>query len=140
MLWDLLDDKEKANVLIKILFHLAKADGEIKEQEFSYLLYVANKLRIDPEELRSLNIPENELNEILPSDEQDRMNVLYHLLFLMEADTIVDEREEKVVFHFGHLLGFSELMIKDFIHVFKKNDLDDLPPSAMLDIVRKYQN
>lgn len=140
MFWSLLDDKEKSRVLLKILVHLAKADGHIHEQEFSYLLYVADRLHVEPEELRNLDNNQADFNEILPHDEQDRMNVLYHLLFLMDADRVTDEREEKVIYHFGHRLGFSELMVRDFIQIFKTSDLDDLPPSAMLDIIRKYQN
>lgn len=140
MLWSLLDEHEKSRILLKILVHLAKADGHIQEQEFSYLLYVVVKLRIDPEELRKIYNEDAELNEILPHDEQDRMNVLYHLLFLMDADKNIDEREEAIIYHFGHRLGFSELMVRDFIQVFRKNDLDDLPPSAMLEIIKKYQN
>lgn len=140
MFWSLLDEKEKSRVLLKILVHLARADGHIQEEEFSYLLFVATRLHVETEELRDLCKGNEEFNEFLPHDEQDRMNVLYHLLFLMDADKIVDKREEAIVYHFGHRLGFSELMVRDFIQVFRIDDLDDLPPTVMLDIIKKYQN
>jgi uncharacterized tellurite resistance protein B-like protein len=140
MLWDLLDEKEKARVMIKILLYLAKADGKVSEHEFTYLVHVSNKLHIDLEEMRELFLAEDELREILPADEQDRMNVLYHLLFIMDADKKISDEEENVLYHFGHKLGFSEWMVRDYIEVFKKYDIDDLPPEAMLNIIKKYQN
>ena len=140
MLWDLLEESEKAMVLLKILSHLAKVDGNISENEFSYLIHLSSKLNISLEEVRSIFMNEDELNEILPVDEQDRMLVLYHLLFMTDADKIIKPEEEKLLFHFGLKLGFSEFMVKDFIGVFKKHDLDDIPPDAMLSIIKRYQN
>ncbi|MFZ1705053.1 MAG: hypothetical protein WAT79_11960 [Saprospiraceae bacterium] len=140
MFWELLDEHEKALVLLKILTHLAKVDGQLNEKEFAYLAHVCEKLKVSIEEIRHAVLSTEELNEILPSDEQDRMMVLYHLLFMMDADKIVDEKEEKMIYHYGLKLGFSEYMVRDFIDVFKKYDLDDLPPNAMLSIIQKYQN
>ena len=140
MFWDLLEHDEKASVLVKILIHLAKVDGELSKNEFSYLVYVASKLHLPLEKVREIMISEEDLNEILPHDENERMNVLYHLLFMMEADKIIDPEEIKMIYHFALKLGFSEKMEEEFILIFKTYDIDDLPPDAMLKIIQKYQN
>lgn len=140
MFWELLDGPEKANVMIKILAYIAKADGKLQENELAYLLYVAQKINVAPEDVRQILVDNQPLHEMLPSDEQDRMNVLYHLLFMMGADKTVADEEEKALYYFGLKLGFSEWMVKDFLEVFKTYDIDDLPPGAMVDIIKKYQN
>src|SRR5690606_15074227 len=104
------------------------------------LLFVANKLNVPSEKIREILAGNDVFHEMLPNDEQDRMNTLYHLLFMMGADKAVTEEEEKVLYHFGLKLGFSEWMVTDFLEVFKKYDIDDIPPSAMIEIVKKYQN
>lgn len=140
MFWELLDGPEKAHVMIKILAYIAKADGKLQENELAYLLYVAQKINVAPEDVRQILVDNQPLHEMLPSDEQDRMNVLYHLLFMMSADKTVADEEEKALYYFGLKLGFSEWMVKDFLEVFKTYDIDDLPPGAMVDIIKKYQN
>lgn len=140
MLWDLLDNNEKARVIIRILYHLAKTDGAVTDIEFTYLVHVGKKMGFSMEDVRTIMLEDKELNEILPYDEQDRMQVLYQLLFMMDVDKKIAEEEEKTIFHFGLKLGFSEYMIKDFMEIFRKHDIDDLPPEVMLDIIKKYQN
>jgi uncharacterized tellurite resistance protein B-like protein len=140
MLWDLLDNDEKAKVIIRTLYHLAKTDGSITDIEFTYLVHVGKKMGFSIEDVRNIMLEYTEVKEILPYDEQDRMNVLYQLLFMMDADKNIAEEEEKALFHFGLKLGFSEFMIKDFMEIFQKHDIDDLPPEAMLNIIKKYQN
>jgi len=140
MLWDILSNEEKARIILKILLHTSLADGELSKEEFSYLVHVANLFHIDPEELRNMYSDKSELNEILPRDEQDRMNILYHLLFMVDADKIIADKEISILHHFGFKLGFSESMINDFILTFKHYDIDDLSPNAMIDIIKKYKN
>jgi hypothetical protein len=140
MLWDLLNRDEKALVLLKILIHVSKADKQLSSEEFTYLIQLCSILKLNPELIRTLYLDEGELNEILPTDEQDRINILFHTLLIMDADKHIDPAEEKLIFHFGFKLGFSELMIKDFLDVFHRYDIDDLPPESMLNVIRKYNN
>lgn len=140
MFWELLDNDEKSIIMIKILAFLTKADGNLQEKELAYLLFVAQKLNVSTEKIREILATNTEFHEMLPKDEQDRMNTLYHLLFMMGADKMVTEQEEKALYYFGLKLGFSEYMVSDFLEVFKKYDIDDLPPSAMVEIIKKYQN
>ncbi|MBK6785295.1 MAG: hypothetical protein IPG79_17225 [Saprospiraceae bacterium] len=104
------------------------------------ILFMSPKLHLPLEKVREIMISEEDLNEILPHDENERMNVLYHLLFMMEADKIIDPEEIKMIYHFALKLGFSEKMVEEFILIFKTYDIDDLPPDAMLKIIQKYQN
>lgn len=139
-MWELLTQEEKNNILLKLLIFASKTDGIIHKKEFAYLLYVCRNLNVDPETLRDMSVDFETFKEFLPNTEQDRMQFLYHLLFLMKSDETISIEEEKILYHFGFKLGFLEDKIRDFIHVAKRYTLSQLPSNALLDIVKKYNN
>ncbi len=140
MLWDVLSNEEKNDVLLKLLVYMSQTDNVINESEFSYLIYVCNNLKIDPEELRKFENVHDVEKDILPTSEQDRVNILYHLLFVMNSDDNISPEEEKAVYHLAFKLGFNEETTRDFIELMKKYKLDELPPGSMLKIINKFQN
>ncbi|HRO07720.1 MAG TPA: hypothetical protein PK047_02575 [Saprospiraceae bacterium] len=141
MLWDILTEEEKNQILLKLIVHISKADGNMEQAEFAYLVNLCNTLQIDTEYIRTfVHLNDAEINEILPNDEEDRIRILYHALFMMNADNLVDAREEMHVYKLGFKLGFSEVMVREFIELMKHHTLDDLPHESMLNIIRKYNN
>ena len=140
MIWDILTTDEKNRVLIKLLIHISKADNQIHEGEFAYLIYICKQLNLDPEVIREYANIDGNINEILPNSESDRMNILYHLLFAMNADNNVDLLEENRVYQLAFKLGFSEEMTRDFIQLMKMHKIDEIPMNSMLDIIRKHNN
>jgi hypothetical protein len=139
-MWDLLTQDEKNNILIKILVKLCKIDGKIQEQEYSYIIYVANVLNIKIDIIKEYLINDDELNEVLPSEEIERAKVLYHLLFAINADNIISPEEEEMVYKLAFKLGFHDEMTKDFVELMKTYNLNDLPDQSMVKILRKYNN
>lgn len=140
MLWDVLSLKEKNDVLLKLLVYMSQTDNPLNESEFSYLIYVCNKLKIDPEELRKFENIKDIEKDILPTSEQDRVNILYHLLFIMNSDDNINPAEEKAVYQLAFKLGFGEETTRDFINLMKQYKLNELPPGSMLKIINKFQN
>ncbi len=139
-MWDILTNDEKNKIVLKILVAISKLDGHIHENEFSYLVYFCKNANLDPNIISTMANDTQELNEILPSNEQDRMNILYHALFAMNADHLVDIAEEQKVYSLAFKLGFSENMTRDFIDLMKSHTLDKIPMNAMMDIIRKYNS
>lgn len=140
MIWDILTNDEKNRVLLKLLIHISKADSQIHEGEFAYLVYTCKNLNLDPQLIREYAGIDENINEILPQSEQDRMNVLYHLLFTMNSDNNVDITEEVKVYQLAFKLGFSEDMTRDFIQLMKQHKIEEMPMNSMLDIIRKHNN
>lgn len=140
MIWDVLTTEEKNKVLLKLLVNMTKADQKIHEGEFSYLIYVCKNLHLDPELIREYANDTEAINEILPQDEQDRMNILYHLLFMMNADSNVNIEEEIKVYQLAFRLGFTEEMTREFISLMKLHKIDDVPLESMLNIIKKHNN
>ena len=140
MMWDVLSNEEKNDVLLKLLVYMSQTDRVLHESEFSYLIYVCNHLQIDPEELRKFEYVADIEKDILPTSEQDRVNILYHLLFVMNADDNISPEEEKAIYHLAFKLGFGEETTRDFINLMKQYKLNELPPGSMLKILNKFQN
>lgn len=140
MLWDVLSNDEKNDVLLKLLVYMSQTDSALNESEFSYLIYVCNKLKINPEELRKFEGVKEIDKDILPNTEQERVNVLYHLLFMMNADDNISKEEEKAIYRISFRLGFNEETTAEFINLMKQYKLNELPPGSMLKIINKFQN
>jgi len=140
MLWDVLSNDEKNDVLLKLLVYMSQTDSMLNESEFSYLIYVCNKLNINPEVLRKFDGMIEIEKDILPSTEQDRVNILYHLLFMMNADDNISTEEEKAIYHLSFRLGFNEEITSEFISLMKQYKLNELPSGSMLKIINKFQN
>ncbi len=141
MIWDILTQDEKNKILLKLLVHISKADHALKEGELAYLLHICKILSLDPELIREYMLHQNEnIKEILPLMEQDRMNILFHLLFTMKSDNEIHPSEENQIFSLAFKLGFSEEMTKDFIQLMKEHMTGGIPLNGMLEIVRKHNN
>lgn len=140
MMWDILTNDEKNQTVLKILISITKVDEKINENEFAYLVYYCKNVGLDPNLIATLAAESSNLNEVMPIHEQDRMNVLYHALFTMNADSIINSQEEQMMFLLAFKLGFSENMTRDFINLMKSHTIDNIPMNCMIDIIRKYNS
>lgn len=126
--------------LISALIQLSRIDNHFDEFEFTYILKVGQHLGIEDKLVEkmikdSIDAPLNP-----PSGEQDRMTVLYHLLFMMKVDKKVDIHEVELIHHYGFKLGFSKNMIDDFIKLVETHLVKNIPTEEMLAIIKKYNN
>lgn len=139
-MWDVLTMEEKNKVVLKLLVHMSSVDHAMNEDEFLYLVHFCKSSGIDISLVREYLTLDTDLKEILPSSEEERMNILYHLLFTMNADNHIHEDEEKMIYTLALRLGYSEGMTREFIDVMKNHTLDTIPLESLLDILRKYNN
>ncbi|MCE2789091.1 MAG: TerB family tellurite resistance protein [Saprospiraceae bacterium] len=140
MMWEVLTQEEKNKVLLKMMVQVSRADQNLSQKEFAYLIHVCNQLGLDTELIREYSVSSVDLKEILPESEEERMQILYHLLFVMKADEIIQPEEERKLYDLAFRLGFSEPMTRDFIQILKESPIDVIPTSALLDVIRKYLN
>ena len=140
MFWNNLSTQEKNQTILKLLIKMAKADLNFQDEELSYLLYFCKIAQLDVELIRSYQNVDSKDDILFPSDEQNRMNILYHLLFVINADANVNQDEERAVFNLAFKLGFNENLTRDFIDLMKLYPIKELPNDAMLALIRKYSN
>ncbi|MFT6336385.1 MAG: uncharacterized membrane protein YebE (DUF533 family), partial [Halioglobus sp.] len=113
----LADEAKKENIVSTVAL-MSKADGKIHENELIYLLKLGLSLGLSDEKVRDI-INRDEKFIFVPSSEQDRVTILYYLIFLIKVDGIVDEKEEDLLHHFGLKLGFNPLLISNVINIVK---------------------
>ena len=125
---------------ILTLLMLAEADGRDQENENRFINHVAGRIGLSISDVREIDEHPERLTFSIPDSEVDRMTVLYDLLFLMKIDNDVAEEEKELVRELGVILGFRISMIEEFIQIMAKYYNREVPPNALLEILRKYLN
>lgn len=132
--------EELKRSIIALLLRLQASDNDADLQEFAYIHKVAEHLGLSEKDVLSVEAALDQYPLNPPSDEKDRMTILYYLLFLMEVDGEVSQPEEQLVEHFGILLGFRLEMTRELIAVVKSHSHRTIPPDKMLKQIKKFLN
>ena len=130
----------KSEELLSALIHLSKVDNYFDQFEFTYILKVGRHIGMDDQKVESMIKNNTRLKLSIPESEEERIGIMYYMLFLMKIDTIIHEEEKELIHHYGFKLGFSRAMIDDFIIIMEKNKFKNVQTKDMLDVLRKYQN
>jgi uncharacterized tellurite resistance protein B-like protein len=126
--------------IIAMLLRLQNADADRNIREFAYIHKVASHLGLSADEVVDIETNLKEYPLKPPSDEKERMTILYYLLFLMDIDGNVSREEEDLVKEFGLRLGFREGLTSELINEIKSYATTRIPPDALLEHIRKYLN
>ncbi len=126
--------------IISLLVQGAQADHDFSTIEKKYLSYAAKSLGITESEVAAIRLNPSAFEMAPPQSEQERMNLLYYLLFMMRADQAVKTEEEAICHHLGFKLGFRRELISDLVNVMKDCLGKEIPPDAMMERVRAYLN
>ncbi len=139
MNWEDLTRHDKSIQLIRALKSLSQSDGSVSDEELQYIRRVGQQQRLMLSEIDEELASDN--SDIkYPKSERDRMEVLYHLVFLMKSDTTIEPEEEVSIKHFGLKLGFREELITDFIKLANKFKNSNMPSEFMIDKIKKFMN
>lgn len=123
-----------------MLLMLAEADNRDHKNEIAFINHVATRIGLSEQDVQRIDKHPENLEFVLPKDEQARMNLLYHLLFLMKIDGAVGEKEKKLCHEVGLRLGFNYRMVNELIEVMDRYIGKRIPRNTMLNIIRKYMN
>ena len=126
--------------IVALLLRLQEADAEKSMREFAYIHKVATHLGLGADEV--VQVERDLANYPLkpPSDEKERMTILYYLLFLMDIDGNVSREEEDLLTEFGLRLGFRTSLTAELINEIKQHAAAHVPADALLGHIRKYLN
>ncbi len=140
MFEDRTEDLERKKGIIAMLIKLANVDDNAVAIERRFIMDVAEQLGLGRADLTAVAKNPDEFELKPPEGEQERMNILYYLLFTMRVDGVIKEEEERLCYKAGLRLGFNEQLTADLIRVMKTYLKEDIPEEAMLDAIRKYLN
>ena len=131
-------DQKQTHILTLLM--LAEADDRDHVNEIRFINNVAGRIGLSESDVQEIDKHPERLTFSLPESEEDRMTVLYDLLFLMKIDGDVAEEEKELVRELGVRLGFRISMVEEFIQTIAKYVGQQVPSNALLDIIRKYMN
>ena len=131
-------DQKQTHILTLLM--LAEADDRDHVNEIRFINNVAGRIGLSESDVQEIDKHPERLTFSLPESEEDRMTVLYDLLFLMKIDGDVAEEEKELVRELGVRLGFRISMVEEFIQNISKYVGQQVPANALLDIIRKYMN
>ncbi len=132
--------KEKKQAIIALLLQMAGADEHLDEKEERYIQEIARQMDLEPDAIEMVRKAPGKYPFHVPTDEHERMTILYYMIFLMRADGKILPSEEEMCYKIGLKLGFNHNMVMDLIAVLKIYLNEDVPPEIMLEHVRKYLN
>ena len=128
------------SAVIYMLLRMMAADGHRDKNEYLYILRVAYEMGMTQEDIASLSAEDMMKPADVPSDERERMTILYYLLFMMKTDGRVSTEEENLVKDLGYHLGFRIDLVSDLINVIRAHHSPGSPSEALLNEIRKYLN
>lgn len=126
--------------IVAVLVRQAMEDGKIGVAEKSYLSYALKTLQLEQNDIKAIIESPLDYSVHPPLEEDKRMIILYHLLFMLKTKKTIDFRKEELCYNIGFELGFRHEMIRDLICVIKEYKMNDLPPLALLDKIKPYLN
>ena len=132
------DHAKKA--IIALLLKLKDIDATDTTSELAYIIHVALQLGLNEEDVYEIQGRPNEYPLKPPTEERDRVMILYYFLFFMNADGHIDEKEERLVKSFGFRLGFRPELTSDLISILKQHASQAVPPDKLLDKIKAYLN
>lgn len=140
MLDPILTPDHSKRAIIALLFKLMGSDKEENLKELGYIMHVGQQLGLSDDDLQEIKFNQDNYPLQPPTEERERIVILYYFLFFMKADGKIQPEEEKLVHHFGMKLGFRPDMTADLIAVLKKHVDQDVPPEELLGKIKVYLN
>jgi uncharacterized tellurite resistance protein B-like protein len=131
---------EQSKLIFSLLLELHRIDRSIDDSEIQYMKDVAHNLGLSKEDISELIGLSSDFKFTPPAKEEERMRILYYLLFGMRIDGQIKDNEKRYVTAIGLKLGFNELMINEMIQVLCQNLNEKIDDLALISIIKKYLN
>jgi uncharacterized tellurite resistance protein B-like protein len=125
--------------LIGLLFQLANIDGKINPVEENFIKDIGIKLGMDKADMLIIKDNQNDIFKV-PETPAERMNILYHLLFLMKSDGRIEKTETDLIYEIGLRLGIRDALTTEFIELMQNSIRKRVPVKDMTLYIKKYLN
>ena len=128
---------EKLGILSQMI-SFAKADKEIKDSEYDFLLGVAKQLEVDKETFDSLFHKKAE--KVLLKSEAERILQFHRLVLLMNVDQEQRLVEIEQLHNIGLGFGLPQAAIEQVLTVMHNYPDKVVPPAVLINIFKAYNN
>ncbi len=132
-------NREHKLFAIYLLKRLALSDQTFQMSEQDYVDKAGLQLGLSHEEISNITLDAYTI-KTMPAREQDRMTILYYLLFFLKADGVLLQEERAEIRKIGFELGFRDEQILKMVEVVEKNKGHQFNPEELIEIIRIVLN
>jgi len=129
--------KEKLSLLTELI-KLAKCDQQIREQEYQFLLTIAQSLEVSQKEFDSLF--ENYIEFTPPESEFERILQFHRLVLLMNVDQETSDSELDFLRNIGIRIGLSPMATNKVLSEMNNYPNKVIPPGRLIEIFKEHYN
>ncbi len=128
---------EKFSLLAQLI-QLAKADNNVREVEFGFLLQLAAQLGVTKSDFKQLFEKNIEFNP--PKLEFQRIIQFQRLILLMNIDLEIDEKEIIYIKNLGIRMGLHPSATNEVLRRMHDFENKVIPPDQLIAIFKTYHN
>lgn len=129
--------KEKLSLLTELI-KLAQCDHEVREQEYRFLLTIANSLQVSKEDFDSLF--EEHIEFTPPESEFERILQFHRLVLLMNVDEESSDSELGFLRDIGIRLGLNPNATNRVLATMNDYPNKVIPPDKLIEIFKENYN
>ncbi len=129
--------QDKLSILSELIA-FARVDYKLKEDEYDFLLSVANLMKVKKTSLDALL--KNTIEISTPKTQLDRIVQFHRLLLLMNVDNEQHEKEIEKLHNIGLWMGLPPSAITQVLEVMHQYPNMAVPPEILLNIFRAHYN
>jgi len=133
-------DKNIAKSRLLDLYKIALADGVIKQNEYHFILDIAEKIGLSKDEALDIINGEIDFKLINPQSFNERMQHLFQMLFIMKIDGEVNQKEIDQILNIALYLGLNLIMTEELIKVINNYKQNLVPQEEMISVVKRHLN
>lgn len=132
------NEKNERLSLLAELIKLAKADDEMREIEFQFLLSIAAQMGVTKEDFKTLFEQYIEFNP--PKLEFERIIQFQRLVLLMNVDLDINETELEYIKDLGMRMGLHPMATSEVLKVMHDYPTKVIPPERLIAIFKTFHN
>ena len=129
--------KEKLSLLTELI-KLARCDHKVREQEYEFLLTIAQSINVSKEDFDSLF--EKHIEFMPPESEFDRILQFHRLVLLMNVDQETSDLEIKFIKDIGIRLGLNPFATNQVLAEMNLYPEKVIPPEKLIEIFKAHYN
>jgi uncharacterized tellurite resistance protein B-like protein len=134
-------DENKRNEhlsLLKELIKMAKADNDVRQIEFEFLLILAEQMGITKDEF--LKLFEQYIEFHPPKMEFDRILQFQRLILVMNIDQQMTDEELDYIRQLGIRMGLQPAATDEVLKIMNNYPNKVVPPDKLIEIFKTYNN
>ncbi len=132
-------DRYKRSI-IALLLKLSQSDDDWDTRELAFIRDIGYKMGLETHDVAEINAGLENFELVPPKSENERMEIMYYLLFFMKVDGQVTKPEEEMVTGVGLRLGIRPELTGELIGIIKDHINKEIPVDRMLSLIKKYLN